>query len=62
MLDSDLAHLYGVETSNLNKAVKRNIERFSNDFMFQLIQEEWKSLIFQFGIPKKVSDFTVVVR
>ena len=36
MLDSDLAELYGVETFNLNKAVKRNIERFPEDFMFQL--------------------------
>ena len=36
MLDSDLANLYGVETFNLNKAVKRNISRFPQDFMFQL--------------------------
>lgn len=37
MLDSDLARLYGVETRVLNQAVKRNIERFPEDFMFQLI-------------------------
>ena len=52
MLDSDLAKLYGVETFNLNKAVKRNIGRFPKDFMFQLTREEYKSLIFQNGISK----------
>ena len=36
MLDSDLARLYGVETRVLNQAVKRNIDRFPEDFMFQL--------------------------
>ena len=41
MLDSDLAKLYGVETRVLNQAVKRNIERFPNNFMFQLTQEEF---------------------
>lgn len=40
MLDRDLAMLYGVETKALNQAVKRNIERFPNDFMFQLTKEE----------------------
>ncbi len=50
MLDRDLAKLYGVETFNLNKAVKRNIDRFPADFMFQLTQEEIKNLIFHFGI------------
>ncbi|MBU0586846.1 ORF6N domain-containing protein, partial [Candidatus Micrarchaeota archaeon] len=48
-LDRDLAVLYGVETKNLNKAVKRNIERFPEDFAFQLTKEEWNSLGFQFG-------------
>ena len=52
MLDSDLAKLYGVETFNLNKAVKRNIGRFPKDFMFQLTKEEYVSLIFQNGISK----------
>ncbi len=52
MLDKDLAALYGVETFNLNKAVKRNIERFPKDFMFQLTKEEYDSLIFQIGISK----------
>ena len=41
MLDFELAALYGVETKALNQAVKRNIERFPADFMFQLTQGEW---------------------
>jgi hypothetical protein len=45
MLDSDLAELYGVETKVLNQAVKRNIERFPADFMFQLTQEEYDDLV-----------------
>ena len=40
MLDKDLAMLYGVEVKVLNQAVKRNIERFPNDFRFQLTKEE----------------------
>jgi hypothetical protein len=44
MLDSDLAELYGVETKHLNKATKRNIERFPVDFMFQLSEQEFESL------------------
>jgi len=44
MLDKDLAVLYGVETKVLNQAVKRNILRFPEDFMFQLSQEEAKEL------------------
>ena len=50
MLDRDLAMLYEVKTFNLNKAVKRNIDRFPEDFMFQLDNEEFKNLIFQNGI------------
>jgi ORF6N domain len=50
MLDSDLAALYGVTTGNLNKAVKRNAERFPTDFMFQLDTGEVTNLKFQFGI------------
>lgn len=53
MLDNDLAGLYGVETYRLNEAVKRNIERFPDNFMFQLTNEEWKSLISQIAISKK---------
>lgn len=41
MLDRDLASLYGVTTGNLNKAVKRNNERFPERFMFQLTEEEF---------------------
>ena len=41
MLDRDLAEMYQVTTSNLNKAVKRNIKRFPPDFMFQLTTEEF---------------------
>ena len=52
LLDSDLAALYGVQTKNLNKAVKRNAERFPADFMFQLTPEELRSLRFQFGTSK----------
>jgi len=44
MLDSDLADLYGVELKAMNQAVKRNIERFPADFMFQLTAEEWANL------------------
>jgi len=52
ILDNDLAGLYGVETFNLNKAVKRNPERFPEDFMFQLTGDEWKRLKFQAGMSK----------
>ncbi|MBQ4433884.1 MAG: ORF6N domain-containing protein [Bacteroidales bacterium] len=48
MLDRDLAELYGVETRVLNQAVKRNIERFPADFMFQLTAEERDSMSSQF--------------
>jgi hypothetical protein len=44
LLDADLASLYGVATKVLNQAVKRNVERFPADFMFQLSVEEWKDL------------------
>ena len=44
MLDSDLAELYEVETRVLNLQVKRNLERFPEDFMFQLTKEEWGNL------------------
>ena len=44
MLDRDLARLYGVETKALNQAVKRNMERFPEDFMFQLSKEEFENL------------------
>ena len=44
MLDRDLAEMYGVETRVLNQAIKRNYERFPEDFMFQLQPEEWNNL------------------
>jgi hypothetical protein len=52
MLDSDLAELYGVETRILNQAVNRNSERFPDDFMFQLTEDEWAVLISQIVISK----------
>jgi len=47
MLDRDLAELYGVTTGNLNLAVRRNLKRFPEDFMFQLNKIEFKNLILQ---------------
>ena len=44
MLDSDLAKLYGVQTKVLNQAIKRNLDRFPEDFMFQLSENEYKIL------------------
>jgi len=44
MIDRDLAELYGVETKVLNQAVKRNLKRFPDDFMFQLTDEEFRNL------------------
>lgn len=66
MLDRDLAELYGVETRALNQAVKRNIERFPDDFMFQLTGDEfeiWKSQIvitnsINMGMRRKPYAFT----
>lgn len=52
MLDSDLAVLYGVETRALNQAVRRNIDRFPDDFMFQLTPTEFEFLMSQIVISK----------
>jgi ORF6N domain len=49
MLDSDLASIYGVETKALNRAVKRNRDRFPEDFVFQVSENEWKNLRYQIG-------------
>ncbi len=49
MLDSDLASIYGVETKALNRAVKRNPDRFPKDFVFQISSHEWKNLKYQIG-------------
>ena len=51
MLDSDLAELYEVETRVLNQQVKRNIDRFPDDFMFQLTEIEWETLKSQNATP-----------
>lgn len=50
MLDSDLAEVYEVETGALNRAVKRNLERFPERYAFRLSREEWESLRCQIGI------------
>ena len=52
MLDSDLAELYGVETKRLNEQVRRNLDRFPEDFMFQLTEDEWDSLRSQIATSK----------
>ncbi len=52
MLDIDLARIYGVETKILNQAVKRNWDRFPNDFMFQLNEKETEFLRSQMGTSK----------
>jgi ORF6N domain len=62
MLDRDLAALYGVTTGNLNKAVQRNPERFPDDFMFQLTQEEAGALRFQFGSLRRGEHFKYLPR
>ena len=52
MLDSDLAKLYSVTTSALNQAVKRNADRFPDDFAFQLAKQEYRALMSQIVISK----------
>ncbi len=54
MLDRDLAELYGVETRRLNEQVKRNIERFPEDFMFQLTKEEFENWKSQFATSNSI--------
>ena len=49
ILDADLAEAYGVQTRRLNEQVKRNAERFPEDFMFQLTEMEWSNLMSQFA-------------
>lgn len=53
LIDSDLAELYGVATKSLNLAVRRNLDRFPSDFMFQLSETEARSLRFQFETSNK---------
>lgn len=59
MLDSDLAAMYGVETRVLNQAVKRNIERFPEDFMFQLTKGEFEILKSQIATSKSADNQVV---
>lgn len=54
MLDFDLADMYQVETRVLNQAVKRNIERFPEDFMFQLSASEWNAISSQFVTTSRI--------
>jgi hypothetical protein len=53
LLDSDLAALYGVTTSQLNQQVARNMERYPEDFAYQLTQQEFTTLMSQFAISKQ---------
>ena len=52
ILDEDLAGLYEVDTKNLTKSIKRNADRFPNDFMFQISQVEFDNLRFQIGTSR----------
>ncbi|MDO8413724.1 MAG: ORF6N domain-containing protein [Gallionellaceae bacterium] len=52
LLDADLAALYDVPTKRFNEQVRRNLERFPADFMFQLTEEEWAALRSQFATLK----------
>jgi hypothetical protein len=56
LLDSDLAELYGVPTGRLNEAVKRNLDRFPDDFMFQLTEDEMEILTSQIATSKNAAD------
>ena len=60
MVDFDLAMLYGVKNKRLNEQVKRNIERFPDDFMFQLTKEEWDALRSQIATTKTPEDEALV--
>jgi len=52
MIDRDLAELYGIETKRLKEAVKRNIDRFPEDFMFEMTKDEFKNWRTQFATSK----------
>lgn len=62
MIDSDVAMLYHYETKNINKAVKRNIDRFPEEFCFQLTESEFQTLRFQIGTSKQNDDLNDEVR
>lgn len=59
MLDADLAVLYGVSVGRLNEAVKRNRDRFPDDFMFQLSRAEFHNLKLQIGDPNLKSQIAI---
>ena len=61
MVDFDLAMLYGVLNKRLNEQVKRNIERFPADFMFQLTKDEWNSLRSQIATANATEDKAIVL-
>lgn len=61
IVDFDLAMLYGVQNKRLNEQVRRNKERFPDDFMFQLTKEEWNSLRSQIAATKTPEDEMIVV-
>ena len=61
MVDFDLAMLYGVQNKRLNEQVKRNIERFPDDFMFQLTKEEWNILRSQIATAKTLEDKAITL-
>ncbi|WP_316846760.1 ORF6N domain-containing protein [Pedobacter psychrodurus] len=62
MLDFDLASLYEVETKVLNQAVKRNIKRFPDDFMFQLTSAEFESIKFQIEAINQGASSQIVIK
>ena len=61
MVDFDLAMLYGVKNKRLNEQVRRNIERFPDDFMFQLTKEEWNALRSQIATAKTPEDEAIAL-
>ena len=61
IVDFDLAMLYGVQNKRLNEQVRRNIERFPDDFMFQLTKEEWNTLRSQFATTETPEDEMIAV-
>ena len=61
MLDSDLADIYGVPTSRLNEQVKRNTERFPEDFVFKRSTEEWEQVISPFATSSQQLIFPYII-
>ena len=60
MLDSDLAEMYGVPTGRMNEQVKRNIERFPEDFRFQLTEVEWSQIQAEVEFPSLTSQNAIL--